>query len=555
MKRFRWLAAILLALALIASSCGDDDDATGTDDGTTEPTATLAPGATPEATATMAPSGPEDYDPDGVLRLQYFMARMVWTAQEKNSEGAAGDIWGNGSTHLAVYTQVMGTPLVLSRTGEYEPFLAESYEIVDPSTVNLTLRAGLTFHDGTPYTAQILADFMMMIAGWEGHPIHATTQVGKITSIDVNSDTEMTFHLSAPVAGLFPDTLTTVVAMPASPTSNPPETVYGAGPYKIVDFQFEDHLTLEKYDDFFDADKYLLKHIELLNIPDLTAAANALEGDQVDMIATVASEVDSLVQKGPFASVVTNNQGHYTLAVCNGYAPFDDPKFREAVDLAINREQLVQVVLAGNGVPMASLWPPGFPNAREGLIDTDGDVEKAKALLAEINWDPNTEVVMGHYPGFQVHILIAETVIGQLAKVGIKAKLTEYPSYQYAEVLNPETGGFGVIANVNPGVLSVQFHNNGVANGWNQCAFQDAELQAMLDKVIAGDLSEAELDQTWTDINERVTSNHWWYPLMTQPAVYVYNSDKVAGVQPGTIGLTGATAISSFFDGIYVKTS
>lgn len=554
--RLRWFTAVLLAFMLVASACGNDSG--GGDTSTTD-------GAGDDATAgdtdgdsggdeAATDGGPADYDPDGVLRVQYFMARMAWVVEEKSAEGLPGEIWGNPLSHLGVYAQVMGTPLILSEEGDYVPYLAESFEIVDDSTVQLTMREGLTFHDGTPYTAQILADFMMMIAGWgDEHPIKASTQVGKIESIDVASETELTFNLTEPVAGLFPDTLTSVVAMPASPASNPPETVYGAGPYKIVDFQFEDHLTLEKYDDFVDADDYLLRNIEFLNIPDLTAGANALEGDQVDIIATVASEVDALVQRGPFESVVTNNQGHYTMAVCNGFAPFDDPKFREAVDLAINREQLVDVVLAGNGEAMTSLWPPGYPLAQDGLIDTDGDPDRAMELLEEIGWDEDTEVIIGHYPGFQVHVLIDETIIGQLDKVGINAKLTEYPSYQFKEVLNPDTGGFGVIANVNAGVLAVSSHNNGVESAWNQCGFQDPELQAMLDDIIAGDLSEDELDQTWADAQDLVLSNHYWYPLMTQPAVYVYNSDRVAGVEPGIVGLTGTTAVSIWFDGVYMK--
>ena len=259
------------------------------------------------------------------------------------------------------------------------------------------------------------------------------------------------------------------------------------------------------------------------------------------------------MQRGPFDSVITNNQGHYTTAVCDTAPPFDDPRFREAVDLAINREQLVDVVLGGNGAALESLWPPGFPLAEEGLIDTDGDPDRARELLDEIGWDESTEVVLGHYPGFQVHILLAETIIGQLAQVGITATLTEYPNYQYQEVLNPDTGGFGVLANVNAGVLAVQFHNNGEVSTWNPCGFQDPDLQAMLDEIIAGELSDGDLEQAWAEVQEHVVDNHVWFPLMTQPSVYVYNSDRIGGVEPGTIGLTGTTGASLFLDGVYVK--
>ncbi len=554
LHRLRALA-LCLALALVASACGGssdgsaaDDDATTSEQGSTD--SSNADGDADAEDDGETDGGGEDatadHDPDGVLRVAYFMARLGLEIEPE-----ANNVWGNPTTHHAVLTQIMGTPLIVDRDGAYVPFLAESYEIVDASTVTLTLREGLTFHDGTPYTAQILADFMLEMQGLETNAF-ASFALSEVASIDVASDTEMTFNLSSPVAGLFPETLASVSAMPASPASNPPETLYGAGPFMVTDFARDDHLTVAKYDDFFDADAYLLGGIEFVGIEDIEAAQNALEAGQVDLIATNPRDVDALLQRGPFGSVVTQNQGHYMLAVCSVAPPFDDPVFREAVDLAINRDQINEFVLGNNAESLAGVWNPGAPFAAEGLIDADGDQDRARELLAEIGWDAETEVVLAHYPGFQTHQLIAEAVQGQLAQVGITTNLTVFEGYDVASFLNPDTGGFHVVANVNPGIKAITIPGGGAALPWNPCGFSDPELQTMADAISAGDLGDAELADAWAEIQTYVADNHLWYPLVSQPAVYVYNAERVQGVQPGTIGLTGATAPSLYFDGVSI---
>ena len=164
----------------------------------------------------------------------------------------------------------------------------------------------------------------------------------------------------------------------------------------------------------------------------------------------------------------------------------------------------------------------------------------------------NCEVILAHYPGFQTHQLIAEAVQGQLSQVGIKTTLTVFEGYDVAAFLNPDTGGFHVVANVNPGIKAVTIPGGGAALPWNPCGFTDPDLQALADRISAGNLAGADLDAAWTEVQEYVIDNNLWYPLVSQPSVYVYNADRVQGVQPGTIGLTGATAPSLYFDGVSI---
>jgi ABC-type transport system substrate-binding protein len=201
---------------------------------------------------------------------------------------------------------------------------------------------------------------------------------------------------------------------------------------------------------------------------------------------------------------------------------------------------------------MESLWNPSSPLNQKGLIDTDGDQDRAKQILKDIAWDPNTEVPIGVVPGFQTHQLLAETISGELSQVGIKAKIVPMEGGDIKKYT--ALGGVHIIGNVNQGVASVSVPARGASLTWNPCGYSDPTLNGLLDKLSTGDIYSADLAPTWKQVQETILGQHLWYPLVTQPSVYVYDAGKLAGLREGTIGLTGATQPSPFLDGVYVKT-
>jgi ABC-type transport system substrate-binding protein len=309
---------------------------------------------------------------------------------------------------------------------------------------------------------------------------------------------------------------------------------------------------VEKWDGFFDQESYLLGVVEWLNLNKIEAAQNGLLDDIVDLAATNPRDLEDLISQGNFEGVVTNNQGHYMLAVCSSKPPFDNAKFREAFDLAINRTRISENGFGGKNEPMGSLWNPGSPLEIPGLINPDGDIDAAKAILADIGWDSDTEITLGIYPGFQTHELIAELVSGSVIDAGLNAKVTIMEGYDVASFSGQ--GGLHVVANINEGVNAVAIPARGASLAWNPCGLEDPKLNALLDILSAGG-SDADLAPTWAEVQNYVIDNHLWYVLNTQPAVYAYNADRIGGLQEGTIGLTGATAPSPFLEGVYVKAS
>ena len=108
------------------------------------------------------------------------------------------------------------------------------------------------------------------------------------------------------------------------------------------------------------------------------------------------------------------------------------------------------------------------------------------------------------------------------------------------------------MAQINPGVEKATRSLSDKQNSWNACDFNDPALTIQIQRLTDGDATEKEQIEVWAAIQKRVIDDALLIPLLTQPALYVYNKDKVQGIEPGTIGLTGATHPSMFLEGVSI---
>ncbi len=507
---------------------------------TVKPATTVAATATPTTAAQPAAAarGGKPVDPNGVLRI----ATQFNVGPGYNIDPAKGTI----VTYDGIAYLNVGMPL-LSRDGVLEPYLAEGYKILSSRTLVLTLRKGVTFHDGKPYDAQTLRDAYLARRDLGPSNVFSTI-FQQIDTISVDSPTQLTFKLSTSSAGLLAIVLGTANGSVASPGSNP-NLPAGAGPYKNVEYRDKQFLKLERWDGFYRAKDFPIKTVEYTHIADPAAKQSALRAGQVDLISNAPSDADALVGTGPFAKVVTNNEGTYQFSFCGTSAPSFDTKFRKAVMLAIDKNQINQVVLGGNAVPLEGFFPPSSKFAVKGLLKPQGDQEAARALLKEINWDSSKVMNLGVF-NVPTHQRIVEVIQGQLEKVGIKVQVRPIP-VRAADTINDKNGGGGIVlAQVSPGIQKMSTTFIDRETSYNPCSFTDAAMAVQIQRLTDGDATEKEQIEVWTSLQKRVIEDALAIPLLTQPAVYVYNKDRVQGIQAGTVGLTGATAPSLLLDGV-----
>ena len=373
--------------------------------------------------------------------------------------------------------------LSYDETGEVVPALAKSFDIVDLATYSFTLHEGLTFHDGSPITSTTVADTLNYLASAEsGSSGYAAFQ--HITSVDTPDELTVVVHLDANNSS-FPQYLadpTAAIVPESSLNAETPNTI-GAGPFQIVDQQEGVGTTLERFDGYYDADNVQLDSIDVRYYADGTARTNALLSGDVDLIDYVPWEQFSTIE-GDSNLVLTSQPGPLIYVQFNTTeGPFADPQVREAVAMAVNRDNINTTVLEGNGTPVYGVAIPG------GEFDTPAatemyeyDPEAAKEILADAGYPDGFTAELSATSQYAFLQDAGISVQADLAEIGIDVTLNtpDWPTYtQNAAAGNYEIGVVGGGGTLNDPAYLVPWLG-GAASYVNSFGFDDPALNEAL---------------------------------------------------------------------------
>lgn len=309
--------------------------------------------------------------------------------------------------------------------GQIVAALAETHEQIDNATYRFVLRDGLTFSDGTPLTSQNVSDTFM----YYGDPANGARTVkgmSNIESIEIVDDAEFVVHLATNDPDFFEYAAdpTAFIALPDALASDATTTI-GAGPFVIEKESEGVSLSLAKNPEYFAADDVTLDGLELVYYADTNARTNALLSGDVDLIDYVAWEDFDRIE-GTEGLVMDAQPGtlmNVEFNVTEG--PFADPKVRQAVAYAINRDSVATAAFSGHastlyGVPLGE----GSPFASD-LSDAmfEYDPEHAKELLAEAGYADGFTASLLTSSQYAFYQDTALTVQADLDAIGIDVTL------------------------------------------------------------------------------------------------------------------------------------
>ncbi|MEM1272915.1 MAG: ABC transporter substrate-binding protein [Pseudomonadota bacterium] len=260
------------------------------------------------------------------------------------------------------------------------PRVAEGIEQVEPTVWRLTLREGVTFHDGTPVTAEAVIGAIAAISD-ESHPGHNARidALLDLASMAADGERVILFETNAPNAA-FPWTLSEPGIAVLGPQSDD-FPINGTGPYVFAEAIPEQLYRVEANREYrlgapgFD-------EIRVVNIPDPGASALAFEAGEVDMVINYPeTDYERILETGAEGfTAPTARLYFYTVNAASG--PMSNPLIRRAVSMAIDRDGIVTAALSGfGGVPAGTVYPDGTGWAAD--IEHVYDPEGAEALLAE----------------------------------------------------------------------------------------------------------------------------------------------------------------------------
>lgn len=336
----------------------------------------------------------------------------------------------SGYDHPILYTLFDTLVDFDPETLEPTPGLATEWEQPDPLTLRLTLREDVTFQDGAPFDAEAVKVNLDRAVTDDASLIKA--DLAAIESVEVTGDYTVDIKLSTPDASLVlkladrPGMMNSPKAIEAGTDLD--RNPVGTGPFKLDEWS-GDQVVVSRYADYWNADAIYLDSIVWRVLADKDTMVNAYLAGDVDFVFNVDAKDKQRVESASDSEVVVNT----TLLVQNLYLDrtkpgLDDARVRRAIGMAINRDQLVEVLDFGLGEPAwgpvpAASW--AYPS--DAVPAFEYDPEGAKALLEEA----------GYGDGFTMSVWVptgapdarrAEVLQAQLASVGINLEIVQVES-------------------------------------------------------------------------------------------------------------------------------
>lgn len=383
MKR---MMLLLLVTVLLVSGCTSPQ---------ASPTATQAAETQPQATAATEPQPAATQTPE-VPAVGGTVTRAL--TSEPTSLDPIGPV---GSGQNVIFPFLYDTLVYRQADNTYHPYLAESWTTSDDGLAyEFKLKPAITFHDGTPLNAETVKftfDRLMEL----GAKSPLAGGFGSVTSIDVVDDLTVSFKFSEP-SSIFLSTLSNPYAGIISPTAaqtegeNFGQKPVGSGPFKFESWEAGESITLTRNPDYAWGPSILdnqnapyLDELVFKVIPDPSMQVTAFKSGDADILFVNSAGQLAQLKDDPNASILeaTLNSLVYLGFNCQK-PPFDNVLVRQAVAHAIDKQEVVDVALAGTGEPAFSPLTTSLPGFDPSLKSQERtlDLAKSAALLEEAGY-------------------------------------------------------------------------------------------------------------------------------------------------------------------------
>lgn len=374
----------------------------------------------------------------------------------------------------------------LNENMEVVPGLAAKWDISDDGKVyTFTLQDGVKFHNGAPMTSEdVVASFRRILAENTGSPL--ASRLAAIESFENPDAQTVVLNLSAPSAPLL-SSLTSIAIVPAkyeNDTENLQRTPDGTGPFKFSDWQPDVSITLLANSDYWKEGAPKLEGLVFNIIPEATTRQVGLKSEQYQMLPNIDGITAMQFEGAPGIELQSTLELAYSLIGMNvERPPFDNPKVREAINYALNRDEIVAAALFGAGVPGGPISPAlttyATPISEFPCFQQDADM--GKSLLEEAGVTTPVEVTLLVLPRNDT-TAIAQVVQQQLEAIGIKVTLDIPEIGQFVQKW--KNSDFDMFVSLNSGTIEPDdyfyrtFRSDGSTNVFN---YANDRLDELLD--------------------------------------------------------------------------
>ena len=429
------------------------------------------------------------------------------------------------TVEMDVLNQIYDTLMYMNPDGteEPQPRIAESYEISDDGTeYTFHLRNDVTFHDGTPLTSADVKFSLEMYMNSE----YQGSQVTMLQSVETPDDYTVVCKLEGAYSPFLLGVCSVHIASQAYYEASPEEFVsnpVGSGPYKYTGRSKGSNITLEAYDGYYRGEAPI-KEVNFEVIPDQSTTAIALQTGEVNF-ATIESSTIAQLSANPNIEIAeVANSGFTYVSMNTEKEPFNDVKVRQAINYAINRENLVQVCYDGEAEVNSNICSKDRFGYSDDQFQYTYDPEKAKELLAEAGIE--TPYDLGEMLVAEKYSNIATVLQSDLAAVGLNVTIAvkEFNSY----IGDLTSGNYGITAlemtlDGDTQMLEMAFTSDYIGTA-NNARYSDATMDELFEKT----RTETDTDARKELFDEILTKaqDEAIYAVIDNPlTLFAYNTD------------------------------
>lgn len=338
----------------------------------------------------------------------------------------------NDTTSEQVVKMLYNTLLKFEDDGTVVGDLAESWSVSeDKLTWTFNLKQGVKFHNGKELTsADVKATFDRALNA-EAGGLRTTEIIKMFTSVEAPDPYTVTITTDAPYGPM--ESLMCNMSLGIMDADyieqygldlgTSAEGENGTGPFKVVSWERDQEIVVERFDDYFGTPAKLQTVVYTI-IPEAASRVIALETGEVDVIDKPTDEdlarLEADTENFTVLRKPTISQRLFRFG-CNDPI-ISNTKVRQAIVYAIDRQAIIDALFTGSGYPStAPLAPVTFGYSDLGEIEQD--LELAKSLLAEAGYPDGFDTKIVTTERYQNGIELAEIISQQLAEIGINAEI------------------------------------------------------------------------------------------------------------------------------------
>jgi peptide/nickel transport system substrate-binding protein len=406
------------------------------------------------------------------------------------------------------------------------PWLATSWEPVEPNRWRISLRDDVTFSNGEPFDADSVIYSINAYNNSQGEGSVFFQYVEEMEKVD-----DYTVDIiTAEPNPIVPETLAFLYALPPEyhaevGSDGFSQAPVGTGPFTFVEWDQGVQIVVAANPDYWGGAP-ALDQVTFKPAPEASTRVAMLETGDADIIANVPPELTARVDESDGSTIAEVPSLRMIFVEFNPFEPpFDDVRVRQAFNYAVDKEALINIILDGHATRMTGVIIPGWLGYDpDGLMSYDYDPDLARELLTEAGYGDGLEVdfwfPIGRYLKDKE---VAEAIAGQLSEVGITSTMNGSDIGTLVERIHTQELSGMHFFSMAPLIMDpdylfrTHFYSQGLNQyGWTERT--DADIEAAISTV-----DQAEREEIYRELDAYLTNEH-------VPWIYLYSQNLIYGV-------------------------